>query len=289
MESERAGAVVDEAVLMNTVAPILAAFALAAQPSANPQPAKIFVKFSQGRISIRAVEVPLKDLADEIRKQSGIVVEVKDPKAAEKRITLELNNVAPAVAFEDILRGLNFASFYEAGRLAQVVILSPESGPAPVTPAKPTPARSQPVRRPTNPAPDFDEMLERNQAEGLRAIAQAVKGNDRRNKLAALEALDTTEHPEVFRILGEALSDADEPVRKAALKVLEDKDGPAVMPLLKVALRDTASSIRIDAIEALADKGEFQLMTSVLTDPDEGVREKARDLLERARKSGKIK
>ena len=141
----------------------------------------------------------------------------------------------------------------------------------------------------SGPVPEFEELLERNQIEGLQAVVQAVRGNDRENKIAALEALDSVEHPDVFRILGEALNDSDERIRKAALNVLGDKNGPAVMPLLKVTFRDPAPSIRMEVIEALADKGEFQAMTGALTDPDQRVREKAENLLEWARKRGKAK
>jgi hypothetical protein len=267
--------------MMNTAVSIFAVFALAAQASPQKDAAKLSVKFSQERLSVSAVEVPLKDLAQEIRKKSGIVVEVKDTKAAEKRMTLELNNAAPALALEEILRGLNFASFYENGRLSQVVVLSPEASPQKPAPAKPAQPRPQTVRRPADPVPDFEELLERNWAEGMRAIAQALKESDRNHKVAALEALDYVEHPEVFKLVSEALNDSDETVRKAALKVLTDKEGAPVMPLLKGALRDSDPSIRIEVLEALADKGELLLVKSALSDMDKDVRERAQDLLER--------
>jgi hypothetical protein len=264
---------------MNTAVTIFAVFALAAA-SPQKQAAKLSVKFSQGRLSVNAVGVPLNDVAQEISKQSGIVVEVKDTKAAEKPMTVDLNNVAPALAFEEILRGLNFASFYDHGRLSQVVVLSPTAVPPKAVSVKPA-SPPQAVRPSADPVPDFEELLERNRAEGMRAIAQALRGTERNHKIAAVHALESVEHPEVFKLLSEALNDADVAVRRAALDVVSDKEGPAVMPLLRTAFRDLDSSIRIEALEALADQGELQLVKSALSDMDKDVRERAKDLLER--------
>jgi hypothetical protein len=265
--------------------------AAAAQPASergNPNPS---VQFSQGRLTIRAVKVPLKILAEEIKKKSGIVVEVRESKAAEKPITLELVDVAPAVAFEEILRGLNFATYYSKTRLSQVVVLSLESPPPQAAQSKARQAPPQPTP-PLKSEQDLNELLTRNREEGLKAIEQSLKGNNRRQKIEALEALESfgpKDDVEVIRMLGEALSDSDVAVKKAALEGLVEKEGPAVMPFLRAALQDSNPAIRVEALEALADKGDLTLVRTALSDPSNDVREKAKVLLESERKPNESK
>lgn len=220
------------------------------------------VRFSASRLTIRAEEISLKDLAQEIRKKSGIIVELRDSKAAEKRLTLDLKNVSPELAFEEILRGFSFAVFYDDGRLAQVVVLSAEGSPAKLelssrpSPRPPPSDKSRLLVKPTpdkpSPSasmPDFEELLEQNREEGM-------------------------------KVLSEALASPDPKVKRAALEALAETEGPDVLPLLSGALRDPDPSIRMEVLEALADKGELQAVRGALSDQNREVRERAAELLE---------
>ena len=84
---------------------------------------KPLVRFEDGRISVKAGDVPLKDILSEIQKNSGIVIELKDSKAAEKRSFVDFKNLLSALAFREILPDLNCAFFYSGTRLARVLIL----------------------------------------------------------------------------------------------------------------------------------------------------------------------
>ena len=98
--------------------------------SSNTDAVNPLVRFFEGRLSIRAVNTPLKDLVQEISKKSGIVIELRDAKAAEKRITVDLVNLPPALALEEILRGFSFGLRYNnRAQLSQAVVLSPVVAP----------------------------------------------------------------------------------------------------------------------------------------------------------------
>lgn len=272
--------------MKNATTYIIAVFVIlmAAPASPNTDAVNPLVKFFEGRLSIRAVNVSLKDLVQEIRKKSGIVVDLRDAKGAEKRITIELVNLTPARALEEILRGLSFASFYNYNGLFQVVVVSPDASPPQLTLSKTPQPRPQP-RQPFK--PDFEELLKRNRDEGLKAIAQVLKGGNRRDKLQAVEALESfgsADDPEIIWLLGEALADSDRAVKKSALEALADKEGAAVIPLLTAGLRDPDPSIRIEVLEALGEKRALDLVRGALSDPDSEVRETAQELVESERK-----
>ena len=259
--------------MKNVTSYIIAVFMIlmAAPASSNTDAVNPLVKFFEGRLSIRAVNTPLKDLVQEISKKSGIVIELRDVKAAEKRITVDLVNLPPAIALEEILRGFSFGLRYNnRAQVSEAVVLSPVVAPPQVAQSKPPPPRPQPVRQPSVPGPDFEALLKRNRDEGLQAISQALKGNIRRDKLQAVNALESfgsADDPEIIRLLGEALADSDNAVKKSALEALTDKEGAAVIAVLAAGLKDPDPSIRVEVLEALSEKGQHHLVRSALSDP----------------------
>jgi hypothetical protein len=90
---------------------------------------KPLIGFEQGRLSVNAVDVPLKDLLSEIEEKSGIVIYLRDSKAAAKRSSVDFKNLLPGPAFREILQDLNFAFFYSGTSLARVLILPPADQP----------------------------------------------------------------------------------------------------------------------------------------------------------------
>ena len=108
-------------------------------------------------MSVKATNVPLKELLSEMQKKSGIVVELKDTKAAERPFSIDLKSVLPTRAFEEVLRDLNYAFLYSENRLSQVLILPPgveisqrqaEKGPQPTMMPPPGAAPAPPALAP---------------------------------------------------------------------------------------------------------------------------------------------
>jgi hypothetical protein len=64
---------------------------------------KPLIGFEQGRLSVNAVDVPLKDLLSEIEEKSGIVIDLRDSKAV-KRSSVDFKNLLPGPAFREILQ-----------------------------------------------------------------------------------------------------------------------------------------------------------------------------------------
>ncbi|MBI4488602.1 MAG: HEAT repeat domain-containing protein [Deltaproteobacteria bacterium] len=230
-------------------------FALIAAEVTPAESVNPLVEFSKGRLTVRAVEVSLNDLLGEIGKRIGIAVEIRDQEAEEKRVTLNLVNLSPSQAFEEILRGLSFAFFYDDGRLAHVVALpaasASESSPSQLSLStsspRPSPRGFKPTR--SEPGPDFEQLLKRSRDEGMKALSQA-------------------------------LASPDSDVKSSALEVLTEQEGPDVIPILSGALRDPDPEFRMEVLEALADKREFHTLRSALSDQSREVRERAAELLE---------
>lgn len=205
----------------------------------------ILVRFSEGRLTVKATDTSLRELLEALE-EVNISVDLKDEKALAESVNVEVDSLAVELALEQMLAGFNLAYFYENGRLRQVIALRSVTSSAP---AKPAPRAAKPPPRVRKTLPDFDDMLERDRASGLKAIK-------------------------------EALSNPDPDVRKAAVEAMGHDEGREVIPILIDAMRDSDPSIRIEAIEALAEKGELQPVKRALADPDEEVRDRAVDLLE---------
>ena len=225
---------------------------------------KPLVKFEEGRISVKAEAVPLKDLLEEIGEKSGIEIELKDAKAAEKSVSIDVENVRPRRALNEILDGLNFAYFYSRTSLARVLILAPGDTP-PEGFRRPFGARRQRGRR-----------LGRFRRENL-------EGKSLEEKMAAVRAMRSAKDTRSVEELGKALTDQDPEVKGEALEALIDKEeGENVTRMLRQGLNDPDPEFRMEVLEALADRGDLDSVRKASSDPDPEVREAAADLLESA-------
>jgi hypothetical protein len=256
---------------MKILAVFLTALMLAASddpPLNSPPENQPMVEFQKGRMSVRADDVPLKDLLDEMGKKSGIVVELKDTTAAERRSSVDFKNLLPMRAFREVLQDLNFAFFYSGTGLERVLIL-----PA----GTENPNR---VGRLTNPTG------QRGEKSPLKAkpkpLVEQSKDSRVESKLAAIEAAEDSDDPKSIAALGEALTDPSSEVREAALAALSDKEGAAVTQMLRRGLNDSDPEFRIEVLEALAERKDLDSLRNALSDRNQEVRERAAELLEDA-------
>jgi hypothetical protein len=226
------------------------------------------VEFRDGRVSIKAVDVLLKDLLEEIGSQGAIEIELKDKKAAAKIVSLDVKDALPGRALRDVLEGLNFAFFYSKTGLSRIVIVPPGT----------------PIER------GFGGRLGggRNFAEpmgkkGINAGRKPDRDSAVDAKLAAIEAWEESEDPKSVDELGKALSDPSSEVKLAALEALADKEGDNVNQALRLGLNDPDPEFRIEVLEALAERGDLDSLRKALNDPSPEVKETAADLLEDAK------
>jgi HEAT repeats len=235
------------------------------------------VEFQNGRLSVKATNVPLKELLSEMQKKSGIVVELKDTKAAERPFSIDLKSVLPTRAFEEVLRDLNYAFLYSGNRLSQVLILPPgveisqrqvEKGP-------------QPTKR-------FEGRLDRAEkgtikAEREKALKQKTLDTRVQSKLAAIAELEDSDDPKSIAALGDMLADPSTEVKEAALSALTDKEDVLATQMIRRGLNDRTPEFRIEVLEALAERKDIESLRRGMADSNKDVRERAAELLEQSK------
>jgi len=225
------------------------------------------VEFRDGRMSVRAADVRLKDLLDEIGGKGKIEIELKDAKAAEKSVSVDLKDVIPGRALREILHGLNYAFFYSQTRLSRVVIVPPG-----------TPIVRSPGGRIAGGKGVVGNFPAKREARRKPERDSAVEA-----KLAAIEAWEESEDPKSIDELGKALAPQNAEVKSAALNALADKEGANVNQALRRGLSDPSPEFRIEVLEALAERGDLDALRKALSDPSPEVKEAVADLLEDAK------
>jgi hypothetical protein len=263
---------------MKLLALALFAFMLAAENdpesniAVNP---KLAVEFQNERLSVHAEEVPLQELLAEIEEKCGINFVLRDEKAAANVITLDLKDLAPARALEEILRGLNFAYFYSGARLARVIILPKGVGMA--GPGGRGPSSGSLRGR----LPGAANLKPK--AEAIKKTPEQIKEESRvASKLEAIDDLEDKNDPKSIAALADMFSDPSREVKEAALQALADKEGSNVTQLIRRGLNDRDPGFRLEVLEVLADRGDLDSLRKAKSDADKDVRERAADLLENA-------
>ena len=263
---------------MKVLAFALFALMLAAENEPEPDLAvnpKLAVELQDERLSVHADEVPLQELLAQIEEKCGINFVLRDEKAAANLITLDLKDLAPANALEEILRGLNFAYFYSGARLAQVIILP----------------KGVEITGPRGNAPNLGGLRGRIPGAGnLPAKAPAIQKTPEQikedgrvaSRLEAIDDLEEKNDPKSIAALADLLSDPSREVKEAALQALADKEGANVTQLIRRGLNDRDPGFRLEVLEVLADRGDLDSLRKAKSDPDKEVRERAADLLESA-------
>ena len=233
---------------------------------------KPLVGFENERLSVKAGDVPLKDLLGEIQAKSGIVIELNDSKAAAKRSSIDFKNLPPALAFREILQDLNFAFFYSGTRLARVLILPPG--------AQIPKARSG-LTKPNRLGRRFPRADNAPLKSGTtpELPGEHSKDSDVMAKLDAIGAFEDSDDPKSIAALAEALADRHRKVKAAALQALADKKGENVTQILRRGLNDADPEFRIEVLEVLADRGDLDSLRKAMADRSREVRETAADLL----------
>jgi HEAT repeats len=224
------------------------------------------VEFQNGRMSIQSTGAPLKEILGEMEEKSGIVVDLKDPEAAERSLSIELKSALPALAFRKVLRDLNYVFVYSGNRLSQVLILPRGAEISQRQPAK----EPQSTKSDEGPAKAKRELM-------------ALKGKTDprvRAELAAITELEESDDPSSIATLGNMLADPSPDVRAAALSALTAKEGPLATRMIRRGLNDRNPELRIEALEALAERNDVESLRGGMTDSNEDVRERAADLLE---------
>lgn len=228
------------------------------------------VEFRNGRMSVNAKDVRLKDLLEEIGGKGKIEIELKDAKAAEKSVSVDIKDVIPGRALREILHGLNYAFFYSQTGLSRVVVVP----------------HGTPIEKASGDRIGGGRFYGGMPGAGkgmLKGGPKTERDSAVEAKLAAIEAWEESEDPKSVEELGKALTDQNAEVKSAALDALSDKEGANVNQALRRGLNDPDPDFRVEVLEALAGRGDLDAVRKALSDPNPTVKEAAKELLEDAK------
>jgi hypothetical protein len=254
-------------VFLDSVMLVAGAQAATSLPKSKP-----LVAFENQRLSVQAGEVPLKDLLSEIQAKSGIVIELKDSEAAAKLWSVDFKTLPPVLAFQSILRDLNFAFFYSGTRLARVLILAPGDR---------TPTANSRLMNSNLIGRRFPTVENAPPKHGNKPKlpGENIKEGDVTTKIEAIEAMEDSHDPKSIAGLGEALTHGHRKVKETALRALAVNKAENVTQMPRRGLNDSDPDFRIEVLEALANRGDLDSLRNALADRNQEVRETAADLL----------
>ena len=247
-------------------APLLSASTVA------PASTRPVVRLTASLLSVKAVDVKLVELLDEVSRQAGFAVVPCE--ACEQRISLRFDRLPLEQGLSMILRDQHFVLSWRAeaaGRLVPHRLwLLPQPGTRPS------------ARRPASDVPrsERERAALESHASPLRS-ALAIGTPDDREQAAA--AMGQVRDPRAVAPLARALADSDAQVRRAAIESLAEIGGADAVGAMALALRDSEPRLREAAVNALGDLGgpkAMALLRQAQQDPTSFVRQAAIETLD---------
>lgn len=205
-------------------------------------------------VTVRALDVPVKDVIQEIARRSGVRIQVEG--RLDERVTLALERVPLPEAWRRILGNRNFAMHIVDPLGARPAALWVLAKGSPAAAGSGSLASSRGLAE-TAPLSDRDPKVRRD------AVYDLIAGR-------GAEASE--------QLTGAALFDDAPSVREAALLGLAEIAGVAAIPVVERALVDPDRTVRAAAIEAAADIGgddAARALAFALHDEDPVLREQA--------------
>ena len=234
------------------------------------------IQFVNDLLTVKVKYVPLKEVIQEISRQSGL--SVVGSGSLDEKITIEFHNLPLDEGMRLILCHHSFALAYAQ----QTPEGSKSAVPRPQTlwifskaekgyPIKTTVVDGNTRRGALKDVPP-----------GIPSLQVALMSEDSSAREDAVDALGESGRPEAIEFLSLALEDEDEDVREAAIDALANIGGNEAAQALAIALQDEDSSIREEAVEALGEIGgeaAIHLLAQALADEDQSIREAAAEML----------
>ena len=249
---------------------------------ADPGQLAARVQWHQGRLSIDADGVPLKDLLAAIASTTS--VEMRGLAHLESAVSLHISNVTLRGGLDAALARTNYAIVEQPSardRETHMVVIvighKSDSGDKASGNAKVV-AQDEPSA-----AADPYQAVERFAVNGnMRALRDAVASADPTIRALAMQRLGR-EDPVEGRRAAIAAAKSEEPMQRVfAAHVLGGLDSPESTETLGAALADPDSGVRQAAVVGLLGQtspAAFQFLLHALQDDDESIRRLARELL----------
>jgi hypothetical protein len=274
----------------------------------------LHVEIAAAVVTVKARNVAVVDLLEEIARQSGLVVDLEGP--LDKCATIEFDRLTLPEALDRILRDQNFALRYydpifsadgaREARPSKLWVFRKESREGVVVPEIGKAGLIQQDDLGGQGSPEADDSLDRlrpaladgNAKVRLEAVSElagiygvsatvaladaAMFDEDPAVREEAVHGLGESGDPTGMQVLELALMDPDLRVREAAVEAVGDIGGDDSARVLESALNDEVASLREEAVYALGDIGgeiAIGLLRQALTDRQSQVREAAAEVL----------
>lgn len=241
------------------------------------------VRCADELLSVKAHDVGLAELLDEVASQCGLTV-VRYV-ALEQRVTMEFHSLTLVQGFNTILRSRSY--------VLMSMPLPPGNRPATLAPAVtlwilPQGDEKYSIQPSMPAAKGADSSFAGSSAVDVSGLAYALSNGSLEDRAQAAASLGKRGHARAVAPLSQALADRNAEVREAALNSLVEIGGADATRALAVALRDRDPHIREQAVDALGQIGGTMatgLLQQALTDEAGFVRQAAAEILEQL-KSG---
>ncbi len=252
---------------------------LASGDRAHGRPA-LNLETSGGLITLRAVDVPIRDILTAITRHARLAV--KSYARLDERVSVDVRNRRLPEVIHRLLKRKNFVLRYRPvpsgpgrGRFATLWIYpdsgAPAWGAAAVIAAPSPPSRKagdrrtpggEPVPLPGDTANSNDlatrlaavaELEERAGDESVHGLAAFLGDDSATVREAAVEALGVIGGDTALRLIADTLGDADPGVRRAAAEALGDADDAGAVRALETVAHNPDPALRALTIEILTD------------------------------------
>ena len=235
---------------------LLAGSVEAQQTTPYAPPADLQVTLNGNDVTMKARNVVVQDVLEEISRQNGLVVVAHEP--LERRLTLEILSLPLPEALRRILRHQSY-TFQQAQQAPGRLWLF-SSGPAPASLKRDAADASGDV--------DVHEVV--------MSLSRAA-ANDPAVRLEAVSSLAISGSVQAAMALSvAALNDEDAAVREEAVHALGETGDRAGRQILEQAILDSDNGVREAAVKALADLGgddSALALAAVLSDEDPSLRQ----------------
>lgn len=209
-----------------------------------PASTRPVVRLTAGLLSVKAADVKLVELLDDVARQAGFAAVPCE--ACEQRVSLRFDRLPLEQGLSMILRDQHYVLSWRAAPAGRLVPhrlwVLPQPGTRPS------------ARRPASDVPrsERERAALESHASQLRS-ALGIGTPDDREQAAA--AMGQVRDPRAVAPLARALADSDAHVRRAAIESLAEIGGADAVGALALALRDGEPRLREAAVNALGDLG----------------------------------
>ncbi|MCF6159150.1 MAG: HEAT repeat domain-containing protein [wastewater metagenome] len=243
------------------------------------------IKLSDGRLSAKVRNSPLKDVLEEVMEQGKSRIWVHDS-IQDTTVTVEFENLPVSEGIHKIMKDKNYVFIYAPAEVKEGTLslmdksssgksdisYKRQSDPFPETTEAPHTRYSLPIDNMQNEKSSFESL-----------VRNALESEREEEREEAVIALGESMDKKAIEVLSKVLvNDPDEDIRLSAIDALLTIGDSSVVPSLAAGLKDKRSVVResvVEALGAIGGEAALELIKGVMNDEDEYVRGLAKEII----------